>query len=72
MRFLDAEGKSDLRNLQLYLTPTEAREMVEQLSTLLDDPDAFEHFHVFSDDGGWELSCSLVTARKLSDATGCR
>ena len=67
MRFLDAEGTSDVRNLQLYLTPNEAKEIVEQLSTLLSDPEAEEHFHIFSEDGGWEMSCSLITERKLSD-----
>jgi len=67
MRFLDAEGTSDVRNLQMYLTPNEAKEVVRQLTELLSDPEAEEHFHVFSDDGGWEMSCSLVTERKLAD-----
>jgi len=67
MRFLDAEGTSDIRNLQLYLTPDEAKEIVQQLTALLSDPEAEEHFHVFSGDDGWEMSCSLVTERKLSN-----
>ncbi len=67
MRFLDADGTSNVRNLQLYLTPAEAKEIVQQLTTLLSDPEAEEHFHVFSEDGGWEMSCSLITERKLSD-----
>ena len=69
MRFLDADGASNVRKLQLYLTPHEAKEIVQQLTSLLSDPEAENHFHVFSEDGGWEMSCSLVTERKLSDAS---
>ncbi|MEO1018101.1 MAG: hypothetical protein AAFY56_10455 [Pseudomonadota bacterium] len=67
VRFLDADGKSGVRNLQLYLTPKEAEELVKQLSNLLSEPEANEHFHLLSTDGGWELSCSLITERKLAE-----
>lgn len=64
MRFL----ATDTCNLQLYLTTNEANEMLERLKVLLGDPEAEEHFHVLSDDGDWEMSCSLITERKLLDA----
>jgi len=68
MRFLDANTKADIRNLQLYLTVKEAKEMVQSLEALLADAEAPEHFYVISQDGGWELSCSLITIKKLSVA----
>ena len=68
MRFLDAYTKADIRNLQLYLTVKEAKEMVKSLEALLADAEAPEHFHVISHDGGWELSCSLITNKKLSES----
>ena len=66
MRFIDVDGKYDLRNIQIYLTPKEAKELVERLHELLADPEENEHFHLFSGDAGWELSCSLITRRKLA------
>ena len=67
VRFLDAEGTSDVRDLQLYVTPKEAEELVRELTKLLSDPEANEHFHLFSSDGEWELSCSIITERKMSE-----
>lgn len=69
MRMIDTDRKQSARCLQLYLTVKEAREFREYLDSLLADPDANEHFHLFSDDTSREISCSIVTPRKL--AHGC-
>ena len=65
MRLINTDGMKGLHQVQLYLTAAEARELVAELEKLIADPEASEHFHVFSEDGGAELSCSIVTARKL-------
>lgn len=65
MRILDPENR-DMPQVLIYLSALEARKMVDELSKLLDDPEAHEHFHLFSEDGGPELSCSIVTAAKLA------
>lgn len=67
MRMLDVEKKQSVRLLQLYLTPAEAREMRQQLERLLADPEADNHFHLPLDDSTREISCSIVTPRKLRD-----
>jgi hypothetical protein len=67
MRLIESEGERRLSQVQLYLSAAEARKLVAELGSLLADPEKNEHFHVFSDDGGAELSCSIVTARKLAD-----
>ena len=46
MRLLDGEKQVPLWNVQLYLTPTEASELVAALNKLLVDPEAKEHEHV--------------------------
>ena len=68
MRMLDAERGEAVRELQLYLTPSEASVFVAQLQDLLADPEKNNHHHLFSGDGGRELSFSIVTPTKL--ATG--
>ena len=70
MRMLDAKNKNSIRNLQLYLTSKEAREMRDQLDRLLKDPEAIDHFHLHCENSDRELSCSLITKRKLSDLSG--
>jgi hypothetical protein len=67
---LDAEGDRSVYQLQLYLTPAEARELRTALDSLLVDPEANEHRHVLAEDSGRELSLSLVTPAKLRDTTG--
>jgi len=67
MRMLDAQKEQSVLILQLYLTPEEAREMRERLDGLLADPEADEHFHLPLDSAGRELSCSIVTPRKLKE-----
>jgi len=65
MRLIDSNGEKQLAQVQLYLSRDEARQMVAELNRLLADPEAKEHFHLLSEDGGGELSCSVVTAQKL-------
>jgi hypothetical protein len=43
--------------------------MHEQLERLLADPEANEHFHVHGDDASREISCSVLTPRKLADGS---
>ena len=66
MRMLDADREQSVRVLQLYLTLTEAKEFRNQLDKLLADPEANEHFHIFAEDMSRELSCSIITSRKLA------
>lgn len=67
MRMLNVEKKDVVWSLQLYLTEMEAEEMYMELGKLLVDPEANEHFHIFSEDSGRELSCSIVTRRKMEN-----
>lgn len=66
MRLIDSHGEKRLAQVQLYLSPDEARRVVEELNRLLASPEAKHHFHLLSEDGGGELSCSVVTAQKLA------
>lgn len=59
-----------LWNIQIYLTPAEARELVAGLNKLLVDPEANEHEHVLSTERGREISVSLTTSTKLKDLSG--
>lgn len=70
MRLLDGERQVPLWNVQLYLTPAEAKELTAALNKLLVDPEANEHEHVLSRESGREVSVSLVTPRKLKDLSG--
>jgi hypothetical protein len=65
MRMLDVDEQKSIKALQLYLTADEAQQLRDNLDTLLVDPEASEHFHVSSDDMTRDLSCSIVTPRKL-------
>jgi hypothetical protein len=67
---LDSEGDRSVHQLQLYLTPGEARELRALLDELLLNPEANEHRHVFSEDSGRDISLSLVTPTKLRDLSG--
>ena len=69
MRIIDTERGQSVRCLQLYLTVREAIELRQQMERLLADPESNEHFHVHSDDASRELSCSIVTARKLGQGS---
>lgn len=67
MRFLDADRDQGVGTLQVYLTAAEAQRLRDVLAALLVAPDAWQHQHVFADDGSRELSVSLVTPRKLEE-----
>ena len=67
MRMLEPFGGGRKKQIQLYLSVSEAEEMVRELTTLLAEPNAYEHFHVMSPDGGGELSVSVVTQHKLKN-----
>jgi len=66
VRLIDSEGERTIDQVQLYLSPDEARRLVAELGRLIVDPEAVEHFHLISEDGEGELSCSIVTPGKLS------
>jgi hypothetical protein len=66
MRMLDPDKACGLKQLQLYLSTAEARELCAELGKLLQQPEKADHFHVFSQDGQCELSCSIVTDAKLA------
>jgi len=65
VRLIDTESMARLEQVQLYLSADEARRLVAELEKLLADPEANQHFHLFSEDGGDELSVSLLTPAKL-------
>ena len=65
VRAIESEPERRLQQVQLYLSAAEARKLIADLGNLLADPEQNEHFHLFSEDGGSELSCSIVTAKKL-------
>ena len=69
MRTIDTDRKQSVRSAQLYLTVREARELRQQLDHLLADPESNEHFHVHADDTHREISCSIVTPRKLTQGS---
>jgi hypothetical protein len=66
MRILDLENKSSVKTLQLYLIQKEAENLRDGLNNLLKDPEANEHIHVMCENSGREISCSIVTNKKLS------
>jgi hypothetical protein len=66
MRMLNADNDQGVSNVQVYLSPAEARRLMEELRKVLSDAEANEHFHLFSDDGEAEISCSIVTKKKLA------
>jgi hypothetical protein len=65
MRMLDVDREHGVRKLQFYLSVTEATQLRDELSELLQSPEANEHLHVFAEDMSRELSCSIVTDSKL-------
>jgi hypothetical protein len=66
MRMLHPFGGGRLEQVQLYMSFAEAQEFARELQRLLADPEASEHFHVLSKDGGAEVSVSIVTRAKLA------
>jgi hypothetical protein len=66
MRMLDPDRREEVRRLQLYLTEAEAGWLRDELTDLLTDPAVAAHFHMPDASSSRELSCSIVTADKLS------
>ncbi|MFN8598015.1 MAG: hypothetical protein U0559_17750 [Anaerolineae bacterium] len=60
MRLLDLDHDQSLKNLGLYLTLAEARQMIGYLQTLLDDPDA-NHAHLNDSTFKHEVTISIYT-----------
>lgn len=68
MRMIDCEKKCSVKNIALYLTIGEAKQLRDELEGLLKDPEAKEHFHVADIKGPTrEISCSIITERKLRE-----
>ena len=67
MRMLDIDREHSVRVLQLYLTSKEAKELRDELSNLLQNPEHNLHFHVFAENMSRELSCSITTPIKLKE-----
>jgi len=67
MRMLDVDKKSSVRQVQLYITPTEAAAFRKELDRLWAIPEANEHSHIFSDDMDCEFSFSIITESKLKN-----
>jgi hypothetical protein len=64
MRILNGDNDQPVYNVQLYLTPQEATDLVTAIEELLQTPEANEHRHVMASDGGREISVSLITSSK--------
>jgi len=69
MRMIEPYEKTEIHLLQLYLTQNEAAELKSELEELLRDPESNDHFHILSEDGRRDLSCSIVTKAKLAAGT---
>ena len=67
MRMIDLARRLSVKNLSMFLTVEEAQQMCTDLSNLLVDPEASEHFHIQSHDYAREISCSLITDAKLKN-----
>lgn len=62
---LDADKNQSVKNLQLYLTTSEAEYFRKELDRLLLDPEANDHSHIGADDMSREISFSILTPQKL-------
>jgi hypothetical protein len=67
MRMIDFDRKCSVKTLAMYLRPSEAKQLRDELSKLLQDPEAKEHFHIFDNDMSREISCSIITEKKLKN-----
>ena len=70
MRMIDLDRKCTTKSLSLFLTVSEATQLKDELQALLKNPEAQEHFHIYSTDNTRELSCSIVTDNKLKNIKG--
>lgn len=67
MRIIDYNKKCSIKYIGIYLTSQEAKQFRSEINNLLKDPEANKHFHVYSDDHSREISCSIVTEKKLKN-----
>ena len=67
MRMIDYDRKTSVKALGIYLTPQEAEELSRNLNKLIQNPEAYEHFHVYQHDMSREISCSIITENKLNN-----
>ena len=61
----DLDRKCSLKSLSLFLTPPEAEQFIEELTSLLEHPEEQKHFHIYSADNTREIICSVITEKKL-------
>ena len=67
MRIIDTERGQSVRGIDLFLTISEAKAFCQHLQRLLMDPEKSEHFHLKAEDWSREVTCSIVTPRKLAE-----
>ena len=67
MRMIDLGRNCSVKVVAMYLAPSEARQLVSELNKLLETPEANEHFHVYEADMSREISCSIITEKKLAN-----
>ncbi|KPJ72350.1 hypothetical protein AMJ52_06615 [candidate division TA06 bacterium DG_78] len=65
MRMIDFDRKCSVKTLAMYLRPNEVEQLRDELGKLLKTPEANEHFHVYENDMSREISCSIITEKKL-------
>ena len=67
MRMIDFDRKCSIKSIAMYLTPDEAKQLSNELDKLLKDPEANEHFHINDKGYSREVSCSIITEKKLQN-----
>ncbi|MCK4544664.1 hypothetical protein KAU43_03935 [candidate division WOR-3 bacterium] len=67
MRIIDLNKKCSINAMSIYLTQNEAEQFRDELNRLLKVPEANEHFHIYEDDMSREISCSIITEKKLQN-----
>jgi hypothetical protein len=65
MVIIDYDKQTSVRTIGLYLTVPEAEILKEELSKLLENPESSDHFHVYQEANTREISCSIITEKKL-------
>ena len=65
MRIIDLNKKCSINAMSVYLTRNEAEQFRDELNRLLKNPEADEHFHIYEDNMFREISCSIITEKKL-------
>jgi hypothetical protein len=65
MRILDADNNKALKNINLYLTIEEAKEMLGDLENLIRNHDKNEHTHINDSEYEREIRLMLYNINKL-------